>query len=98
MDEGSLVFDGSGNVLIAPLAVMRPMAFPSSAVNHIAPSGPLVKPVGPASADGNANCPLVSSCGAGVAGVVVLPPLAPHPASTSATPKHKNRFMFYRIC
>ena len=60
MPKGALLSVGTGNTVMVPAVVMRPIWLASNSVNHSAPSGPAVMPLRPPPATGNSvNCPVV---------------------------------------
>src|SRR5258707_10263038 len=59
MPPGWLALVGTGNWVIAPLVVIRPILFPEDSVNQTLPSGPRVMPKGALLGAGSGNSVMV---------------------------------------
>ncbi len=73
---GLLPAMGSGNSVITPPGVIRPIAFPVSSVNHRFPSGPAVIALGALAAAGRANSSIVPTGAIAVAEAAAISPAA----------------------
>ena len=59
MPQGRLPLVGTGNWVITPLVVIRPILFPEDSVNQTLPSGPRVMPKGALLGAGSGNSVMV---------------------------------------